>query len=314
MLDLGNEFNIDNPINSTGMSGLLNSTLVSNTLKPETIEQELINSTETINTENLVSSYEEQLNKILQSNDEEDIKYDETQSSEFINTDDIMSEFDDFDTLLKSVSPIQTEQNDTSNQQKYNNDNQNDTQYTNIKSNHYNDAHLEKQIHEEDQKLILLEKIDLLKDDLRSNGIDINKIPNNNVSINSSMNEIDRVYRVLLIKNSRDRYRELTEEFILSIAAVLEKKCNGENTYLGFQPDLSGYSDSLRVKLRRLRYETSVVANDVLEKYELSPLTRIFIELVPSVFLYSMMKKKNNYNNQLSYSREENINNIRNNS
>ena len=86
----------------------------------------------------------------------------------------------------------------------------------------------------------------------------------------------------------------MAEEVILSVSNGLERVFDGENDYFGMQPDLTGYSDTVRVKLRRLRYETSTIAGTIMEKYDLSPMTRICMELIPSMFIHSTLRNKHN--------------------
>ncbi len=64
------------------------------------------------------------------------------------------------------------------------------------------------------------------------------------------------------------------------------------------KPDLTGYSDTVKVKLRRLKYETSTIASTIMEQYDISPLTRIVLELVPGMFIHSTLRKKNLNNKQ----------------
>ena len=100
-----------------------------------------------------------------------------------------------------------------------------------------------------------------------------------------------------MLKTNRNRYASLGEEFILALASGLELLCNGEREILGIKPDLQGYSDVVKVKLRRLRNETSQVVGNVVEKYEISPVTTLLIELIPSLFLHSKRRKNQSYDN-----------------
>lgn len=136
-----------------------------------------------------------------------------------------------------------------------------------------------------DTKLMLLEKIDNLKEELEDDGINIDKIPS--VEINSSLEEIEYTAKLLMLKANRNRYSNMGEEFILALANGLEIVCNGKREFFGLKPNLTNYSDIVKVKLRRVKNETSQIVSDVVEKYEISPFMRILIELVPSLFLHS---------------------------
>jgi hypothetical protein len=323
--------NINNPNNLAGMSYLMNNDLISNSLKPEIIEKSIIDKhnfnnydSNTKSNEDIISTYESQLDNLLHNNNSNSSN---NNDSNYVNTDDVTSDFDEFDQLLKSVK--NDKDNDNNSNHGYNSDSDN---YQNNNSsnrfttnNNYNnklndilnndsyikDEQINKAFQEEEKKIILLEKIDILREDLSRDGINLRKIKD--VDFNSSLDEIDQTYRILLIKNNRDRYREIAEECILSVSNGLERIFDGNNEYFGVQPDLSGYSDTVKIKLRRLRYETSTIASNIMEKYELSPITRICVELIPSMIIYSTLRKRNknlNYNNT---NMEDTINNIRNN-
>ena len=147
----------------------------------------------------------------------------------------------------------------------------------------------------EDLKLTLLEKIDNLTEELEDEGVSLSKIPK--VDYNSNLEQIEYVAKLLMLKANRNRYASLGEEFILALASGLEIVCNGEREFLGIKPDLHGYSDVIKVKLRRLRNETSQVVGNVVEKYEISPITTLLIELIPSLFLHSKRRKNQSYDN-----------------
>jgi len=331
--------NVNNPTNISGMSMLFNNELLANSIKPDVVEKNLIdnsNYNDYQNNEydrNPIAEYENQVNDLIYNNSDisnipmpKPTSNFNTHSNEndYINTDDVISEFDEFDQLLKSVSEPSNNNN--------NNDSDNDfapsdnnrhvpygmptnTPYQRHQSNYSSNidniinsdstkphnSEINKTLQEDEKKMKLLEQIDMLKEDLKRDGINLRNV--NNVDFSSSLDEIDHVYRILLIKNNRDRYRELAEDCVLTLSAGLERIFDGENEYFGMQPDLTGYSDVVKAKLRRLRYETSTIASNVMEKFEFTPLTRICIELLPSAFIHSTRRKKHakdqlNYENQ----------------
>ncbi len=136
-----------------------------------------------------------------------------------------------------------------------------------------------------DMKITLLEKIDNLKEELEDDGISVDKIPR--VDTGSSLEEIEYTAKLLMLKVNRNRYSNMGEEFILAFAHGLEIACDGKRKFFGLQPDLTNCSDIVKVKLRRVKNETSQLVSNVVEKYEISPMMRILIELVPSIFLHS---------------------------
>jgi len=142
---------------------------------------------------------------------------------------------------------------------------------------------------EEDDKAIILEQIDMLMLTLSDEGINMSRVPN--VDHTSSMSDISNVHKTLRLKNDRNRYCSFAEECILAWSYALEWLFDGTKTYMGHQPDLRGWSSTVNIKLRRMRYDTSTFVSSMMHDYNLSHGTRIMFELVPSLFLYSKMKK-----------------------
>lgn len=104
---------------------------------------------------------------------------------------------------------------------------------------------------EEDDKSSLLEQIDMLKITLEDDGIDISGVPS--LSKGSSMKDVQNVYKILRLKNDRNRYCSFAEELILAGAYGMEYIFDGKKDWFGRNPDLTGWSDSVKVKLRRMR-------------------------------------------------------------
>lgn len=163
---------------------------------------------------------------------------------------------------------------------------------------------------EEDTKSLLLDQIDILLTTLEDEGEDVSRVPR--VTNHSSLDDIQSVHRILRLKNDRQRYCSFAEECILAGSHTLEWLFDGKKEYLGRRPDLRGWSATVNIKLRRMRYDTSTVVSDIMKDYNLSHGTRIALELIPSLLLYSKMKK-NQHNDNLITSDEMNnaINNIR---
>ena len=142
---------------------------------------------------------------------------------------------------------------------------------------------------EEDDKAILLEQIDTLFTTLKDDGIDISRVPM--VDCNSTIENIVNVHKILRLKNDRNRYCSLAEETILAAAYGAEWMFDGEKSDMGKRPDLRGWNATVNVKLRRMRYDTSTFVSEVMQDYHFGPGTRILFELIPSLFLYSKMRK-----------------------
>lgn len=155
----------------------------------------------------------------------------------------------------------------------------------------YDDFNIEKE-QEEDDKIILLEQIDMLKQILEDDGIDISRVPE--VYTDSNIKDIKNVAKILKIKNDRNRLSSLAEEGILLIAAGLEFMFDGRKDYFGYRPDLIGWSETVKIKLRRLKFETSTIVSNVVKKRNMTPGTRLVLELIPSMFLYNRSRKQLN--------------------
>lgn len=323
--------------NLIGMSGLLNNSEIDNSVKPKTIEKELIQNTLELDTfkqdellnynpineynsvfESLIDqSSDNNFNDTDDSNELDNNRSDSNQNySNDSNYDNYSNnDNDDNDDNSEIDNLINYSQNNNSYDQntfayKLTEEQQNqkfvDKILSTNNSNQY-DYSIEDE-NREDLKLTLLEKIDNLTEELEDEGISLDKIPK--VDYNTNLEQIEYVAKLLMLKANRNRYATLGEEFILALANGLEIICNGERQILGVKPDLQGYSDVVKVKLRRLRNETSQVVGNVVEKYEISPITTLLIELIPSLFLHSKRRKNQSYDN-LYNDLSDDINEIR---
>ena len=151
---------------------------------------------------------------------------------------------------------------------------------------------------DEDRKASLMEQIDMLKITLEDDGIDISGIPP--ITKNSSITDVQNIYKILRLKNDRNRYCSFAEELILSGSYGMEYLFNGEKEWFGKKPDLTGWSSTVKVKLRRMRYETSSFVQEIMQEYNLSPGIRLALELIPSMFLYSRNRRLSHNDNLVS--------------
>lgn len=170
---------------------------------------------------------------------------------------------------------------------------------------------------EEDKKVLLLEEIDILVDVLKSEEIDISriKIPD----ICSTLKEISYVRHRLHLMNNRARSRIFAEESIMVATYLTEKFFDGKHEYFGYRPDVSGWTNTVNIKLRRMRYDTSNMVNKIISHHKLGPLTRIAMELIPSLILYSRTRKQSSKdtlalsdNLNLAHERIREIDNLKN--
>ena len=144
----------------------------------------------------------------------------------------------------------------------------------------------------QDAKTSKLEQISQLRQTLVEEGVDCSGV--GVPTMDSPMEEIDSVLGILKTKNDRNRYSTLAEEIILGAAEGIETVFDGtrEIPVVGWKPDYTGYHNTVMVKLHRMRFETSQVVGNVIEKYNIGPTTRIIMELLPSFFLYPRQQKK----------------------
>jgi hypothetical protein len=166
---------------------------------------------------------------------------------------------------------------------------------------------------EEDDKNSLLEQIEMLRMQLEDDGTDIANIPL--VNKNTSMTDIQNIYKRLKLKNDRNRYCSFAEELIQAGAYGMEYLFDGEKEWFGRKPDLVGWSKTVQIKLRRCRYQTSTFVKEIMQEYHMSSGMQLLIELVPSMFLFSRRKKlstqENRTNEDMKYNDAfSNLNNL----
>lgn len=150
----------------------------------------------------------------------------------------------------------------------------------------------------EDEMARVLEQIDLLRTNLEADGVDLGRIQD--VDSDTPSGEAKRVLRILQIKNDRARYCDMFEEGILACAYGLESVFDGRKEWFGTKIDLVGYSDTVKVKLRRMRYDTSSFVSGVVQGYAIGHGWRIIFELLPSLFLYSRDRRMRTNDNLVS--------------
>lgn len=162
------------------------------------------------------------------------------------------------------------------------------------------------------KKTTLLEEIELLKMMLQEENENIN-VPV--LTEDDSIDKLEHVYKLLKIKKDRIQFNTLGEEFIMFMVYMVEGVFNGERVIFGkFKPDLTGWHNSVAIKLRKMRYETSTAVSEVVDSYKIGYGTRLCLELLPSLFLYSKMrttcKKKYSKNSMDDNLSRINLNNI----
>lgn len=148
---------------------------------------------------------------------------------------------------------------------------------------------------EEEEMAHMVEQVDTLKANLTEAGIDISNIQE--ITVDTPKREAQKVLRVLQIKNDRLRYCDIFEESILAGAYALEKIFDGEREIFGKRIDMNGYSDTVRVKLKRMRYDTGTFVSGVMKGYNISAGWRIALEILPTLFTYTRDRSRRNKDN-----------------
>lgn len=154
---------------------------------------------------------------------------------------------------------------------------------------------------EEDTKSILLEDIDELRFELEGDDVDISRVPE--VDQDSPLADVQKVHKMLRVKYIRRRYNDFGHEIILAGAQGIGELFDGNRKVGPYKPNLNGWHNEVRTKLRRMRYETATIVSDIVQEYNIGPFSRLLLELVPSAVIYSNMKK--NQHGQSNYTPDQ---------
>lgn len=142
---------------------------------------------------------------------------------------------------------------------------------------------------EYDDKNVMLEEIDDLIEIAEDNGVDISRIPK--VDKTSTFAEVRDVYNKLRYKNDSHNYDQFANEIFMLVAHGAEYLFDGEKEWFGKHPDLTGWSDTVKTKLRRMRYEKTKLVRKIVDQYQIPPWMRIGMEIVPSAFTYTRNRR-----------------------
>ena len=325
------ETNLDDPKNIAGLSNLIKDDDIDSNMDLDELEKEIANGAYISQEEeiNVADEYRKEMSRISRNFDIGISENEQPSSSNDNYSGDLSFEENNYTTLdsPKNVipshtsynSPRQSQINEYSNSSSSKDDinwdsyEPNDKQLRNMtveekrqsKINNVlkniDDKELEFNIdkeREDDDKVSLLEQIDMLKITLEDDGVDVSGVPN--INKQSNMKDIQNVYKILRLKNDRNRYCSFAEELILSGAYGMEYLFDGKKEWFGKTPDLTDWSSTVKVKLRRMRYETSTFVGEVMQEYNLTAGVRLALELLPSMFLYSRNRRMTKNDNLVS--------------
>ena len=155
---------------------------------------------------------------------------------------------------------------------------------------------------EEEEMAQIIEQIDTLRVDLADEEIDLSRIPE--VSSSTTKKEAKAILRILRIKYNKSRYCDLFDEAILAGSYGLEKIFDGKNEWFGNKIDLTGWSETVKSKLKKIRPDTSTLVSNVVKDYDFGPLGRILFVLLPSLLFHSRsrrLKSNDNLSNDDQY-------------
>jgi hypothetical protein len=141
---------------------------------------------------------------------------------------------------------------------------------------------------EEENKTNMLDDIDGRLSELRAMGADCSRIPA--VNEDSSVEMVKKVHLAVQRKYDRARCSTIGTDLIIAGAQFLGGVLDGTRSIGPLRPNFDGWHNTLRPKLRGLRFESGKVVSDVMETYNLGPGWRMFLEIAPSAILYSSMR------------------------
>lgn len=295
--------NINDTTNVTGMTELLSTDIDFDDMDFSKLESEIMNSDDFFEVEN---KKEHKVDNFIDSINNINIENNSNEIDDFINEDNVVDSNSLNEWSEGESDGEDTPENYQSVQNQFPNWNSEthipkDKQFKNMtleqmKQNHVNnvlsgmndvndDAQFIDDEADEVEMLQLIEHIDMIRTTLMNEGVDVSRVPE--VTINSSKKEAKNVLKILQIKNDRLRYCDVFEEGILGIAYGLESMFDGKKEWFGSKIDLVGWPETVKIKIRRMRYDTSSFVSSVMQGYQVSHGWRIILELLPSIFLYS---------------------------
>ena len=138
---------------------------------------------------------------------------------------------------------------------------------------------------EKDEKMGMIEEIHSLISILRDDGVDVSEfsVPRPD----ESYEDILCTLKILRRRDDRMRLGAFADDTIMMAAKGIELLFDGKREWFGRHPDMVGWSNQVRPKLRRMRHETADIANNVVSAMGMGPLARVLLELVPNMVMYA---------------------------
>lgn len=142
---------------------------------------------------------------------------------------------------------------------------------------------------EHEDKQMLLAEIDELRDDLMQMSIDLSRVKE--VDNNSSIEDIREVHRKLVYKTNSNSYSGFADELFIIVAQGAEYAFNGQREWFGHKPDLTGWGNTVRGKLRRMKYAKAKIVRRIIDEYQIPEWLQIGIEIIPTAFTHSRHRR-----------------------
>ncbi len=141
-----------------------------------------------------------------------------------------------------------------------------------------------------DDKLLKLEEIENLKSQLNLSREDAAQYE---VDKNDDYQTINEVWERLRHKSDLEQYDYLFTQAIEFGAGMVEKIFDGKKEYFGYCPDMTDWSSSVKLKLKRMKPQKTNIVSKMVKKYRLGDLTSISLQLLLSGILYSQTRTRN---------------------
>lgn len=146
---------------------------------------------------------------------------------------------------------------------------------------------------EEDELARIMEQADMLREYIHSqNPKLVERVPR--ILPSTPVREARIIFKTLQRKNDSLRSVDMFEEGMLSLAYGIEQVFDGKREVFGFKIDLTGWSDTLKVKLKRMRYHTGAFIKEMMHDYDINHGWYIVLEILPSMLLYTKDRRTQN--------------------
>ncbi len=142
----------------------------------------------------------------------------------------------------------------------------------------------------EEDRVFMIDEIANMAQELANLGHDVS--PYQNLE-NEPYEKILRLRTRIRNRLDSEYLSSISGEFILNGAKLIEKLFDGKRVWFGkFNPDLTGWSRTLTVRVRRLRPQVSRNMSNLFNGYDNPLLLNMAFELIPSAFAYSSNLKE----------------------